>query len=375
MKFKLVENIDYEDFSYGILSQYLYDAVDELKNSSLERYIEWFRDNIPDQDKPHEELFITCVRDAYIDLVDSGKINREKTMITSRLKDYIESHADIIEDVAELMKQCPRHLQHELTLVLDKIDDPLNESLFDDAHYWNSPYDNAVFKYINENPDLVDDIETLYQRCSKYLKPSLVKILDHAEVVDSLSVKRAKYLLQTYDPLVLMNVIRDKDDTFRGNSAFDALEYGVNYWEDLFSDITLNESLNEELLTEATVPAYREMFLELLDALSNNEKFKQLLRTGSVNIHHIDSKYKDRKASTNHPFNIAVMSKRAHDILSGWNKSVKNRIKDDLKQRDAFTKNFYRIQEEMPDEVFDIHTCLPDFVIEIILNNNVTELV
>ena len=129
----------------------------------------------------------------------------------------------------------------------------MNESLFDDAHYWNSPYDDAVFKYINENPDLVDDIETLYKRCSKYLKPSLVKILDDAEVVDSLSVKRAKYLLQTYDPLVLINVIRDKDITFGGNNAFDALEYGVNHWDNLFSDIILNKSLNAELLTIKTM--------------------------------------------------------------------------------------------------------------------------
>ena len=129
MKFKLVENIDYEEFSYSVLSQYLYDAVDELKNSSLEQYIKWFRDNIPDQDKPHEELFITCVRDAYIDLVDSGKINREKTMITSRLKEYIESHTDIIDDIDELMRQCPGHLQHELKIVLSKLDESLNEEL------------------------------------------------------------------------------------------------------------------------------------------------------------------------------------------------------------------------------------------------------
>lgn len=129
MKFKLIENIDYEEFSYDVLSQYLYDAVDKLKNSSLERYIEWFRDNIPDQDKPDEELFVTCVRDAYIELVDSGKLNKEKTMITSQLKEYIESHTDIIDDTDELMRQCPEHLQHELKIVLNKLNESLNEDM------------------------------------------------------------------------------------------------------------------------------------------------------------------------------------------------------------------------------------------------------
>ena len=155
MKFKLIENIDYEDFSYGILSQYLYDAVDELKNSSLQRYIEWFRDNIPDQDKPHEELFVTCVRDAYIDLVDSGRINREKTMITSRLKEYIESHTDIIEDTNELIRQCPKHLRYELKIVLSKLDESLNEELLIEkttTHYELGKH--LMADIVNTNKDL-----------------------------------------------------------------------------------------------------------------------------------------------------------------------------------------------------------------------------
>ena len=253
MKFKLIEKFDE---TRSMVQEYMYDAMDELNNASLEEYIQWFKSELTYYDNDVER----SVTDAYIEACDYGMIKGvDKTRLTSELKEYIKSHTDIIDDIDELMKQCPGHLQHELKLVIDTAN--------------------------------------------------------------------------------------------------------------------LNESLNEGLLTESTVPAYREMFLQLLDALSDNEKFKQLLHTSPINIHHIDSKYKHRKASTNHIVNIAIMSKRAHDILSGWNTSVKNRITDKTDQEVAFTNNFYRIQEQMPNEVFDIYTCLPDFVVEIILNNNVTELV
>ena len=116
MKFKLIEKFD--DTRWYV-QEYLYDAIDELKNASLEEYIQWFKSELTYYDDRVER----AVTDAYIEACDSGMIKCvEKTRLTSELKEYIESHKDIINDTDELMRQCPDHLQYELKIVLSKLD-------------------------------------------------------------------------------------------------------------------------------------------------------------------------------------------------------------------------------------------------------------
>lgn len=122
MKFKLIEKFDE---TRSMVQEYMYDAMDELNNASLEEYIQWFKDNLTAYPEDIEQ----AVTDAYIEACDYGMLKGvEKTRLTSELKEYIESHIDIIEDTDELMKQCPGHLQHELKIVLSKLDESLTEA-------------------------------------------------------------------------------------------------------------------------------------------------------------------------------------------------------------------------------------------------------
>ena len=137
MKFKLVETYnDYElDDLRDLVQEYLYDAVDELKSASLETYLGWFTEQLEEYDVDYEALK-QVVTDAYIDLIDYKKIKGTKTMITSDLKDYIEQHADLLDNnIDELINQCPGYLEHELELVLSKLNESLNEELLtEDRH-------------------------------------------------------------------------------------------------------------------------------------------------------------------------------------------------------------------------------------------------
>ena len=120
MKFKLIEKFDE---TRSMVQDYMYDAIDELNTASLEDYIQWFKDNLT----AYPENIEQDVTDAYIEACDYGMIKGvEKTRLTSELKEYIESHTDIIDDTEELMRQCPGHLQHELKIVLSKLDESLN---------------------------------------------------------------------------------------------------------------------------------------------------------------------------------------------------------------------------------------------------------
>ena len=117
MKFKLVEKFDE---TRSMVQEYMYDAIDELNNASLEEYIQWFMSELTYFDDEVKQV----VTDAYIEACDYGMIKGvEKTRLTSELKEYIESHTDIVNDTDELMKQCPVHLQHELKIVLSKLDE------------------------------------------------------------------------------------------------------------------------------------------------------------------------------------------------------------------------------------------------------------
>ena len=126
MKFKLVENYDYYvDEARLLVQEYAYDAIDELKDASFDTYFKWFFDNIGYEEDP--AILKQAVKDFYIEAVDSGKIKRPKTMITSQLKDYIESNSNLLDNVDALINNCPEHLRHELQLALDVAE--LNESL------------------------------------------------------------------------------------------------------------------------------------------------------------------------------------------------------------------------------------------------------
>ena len=68
----------------------------------------------------------------------------EKTRLTSELKEYIESHTIIIDDTEELMRQCPGHLQHELNIVLSKLDESLTEELLTEENSPRNKHKNKV---------------------------------------------------------------------------------------------------------------------------------------------------------------------------------------------------------------------------------------
>ena len=121
MKFKLVEKFDE---TRNMVQEYMYDAIDELNNASLEEYIQWFMSEFTYFDDEVKQ----AVTDAYIEACDYGMIKGvKKTRLTSELKEYIESNTDIIDDTDDLMRHCPEHLRHELQLALDVAE--LNESL------------------------------------------------------------------------------------------------------------------------------------------------------------------------------------------------------------------------------------------------------
>ena len=140
MKFKLVEKFDE---TRSMVQEYMYDAMDELNNASLEEYIQWFKSELTYYDDEVEQ----AVTDAYIEACDYGMLKGiEKTRITSELKEYIESHIDIIDGTDELMRKCPEHLQHELKIVLSKLDESLNEGQSRQQTYANKKFKNNILK-------------------------------------------------------------------------------------------------------------------------------------------------------------------------------------------------------------------------------------
>ena len=165
MKFKLVEKFDE---TRSMVQGYMYDAMDELNNASLEEYIQRFKSELSYYDDAVEQ----AVRDAYIEACDYGMIKGvEKTRLTSELKEYIESHTDIIDDTDELMKQCPGHLQHELKIVLSKLDESLNEELLTES-----------YKQLWSQFDALDDLLTPNIEYDLHHIYNADKSLDHGNV-------------------------------------------------------------------------------------------------------------------------------------------------------------------------------------------------
>ena len=234
MKFKLVEKFDE---TRSIVQEYMYDAMDELNNASLEEYIQWFKDNLTAYSEDIEQ----AVTDAYIEACDYGMIKGvEKTKLTSELKEYIESHKDIIDDTDELMKQCPEHLKHELNIVLSKLDESLNESVLEEA------IRPDLKRFIEQHAELLDEnnIEELYKQCPQELKIPLVRMLNAASLNNIESIKRATFLADFYDDDELIKLVLSVGE--HANDVFDAFDYIINNWDEFFTD----DVLNEELLTE-----------------------------------------------------------------------------------------------------------------------------
>ena len=106
-------------------------------------------------------------------------------------------------------------------------------------------------------------------------------------------------------------------------------------------------------MCEATVPSYRDMLLNLICHVTNNEKLKRFLKDdsyrASVELHHIDREYdsfrkycvKYYKAKNNNHDNLALMPKHLHKLIT------KNRINlDDLTEEDG---------------VFLLRNCIPSW--------------
>lgn len=270
MKFKLVEKFDE---TRSIVQDYMYDAMDELNNASLEEYIQWFKDNLTAYPEDIEQ----AVTDAYIESCDYGMIKGvEKTRLTSELKEYIESHTDIIDDTDELMRQCPEHLQHELKIVLSKLDESFTEQLFESS-YLSIP--KNLTQFIEEHADLLDtDVDQLYLLCPIGLKASLLEVLHIANIdVDKDLVRKVKFLTSEYTNSDLDILVMDNGG-YLGTTT-NNIEYIITNWNKF--DFPKYDSLNESTLEEAIRPDLKrfiEQHAKLLDDNNIEELYKQCPR-------------------------------------------------------------------------------------------------
>lgn len=185
MNFKLVE--DFDD-TREYVQEYLYDAITELGSASLSDYIQWFKDNTDDYDAEIEQ----ALTDAYIEAVDYGTITDvDKTMITSELWSYIDSHEDLLEyDHPALLQQCPQHLHHELKIVLNKLDESLNEDLLTETKVTQNDL-QRIITYVKEQIALnnAEGITSEHLR-SRATDPSHAQLFNRyhsADIIDALN--------------------------------------------------------------------------------------------------------------------------------------------------------------------------------------------
>ena len=272
MKFKLVEKFDE---TRSVVQDYMYDAIEELNNASLEEYIQWFKSELTYYDERVEQ----AVTDAYIEACDYGMIRGvEKTRLTSELKEYIESNADLIDDTDELMKQCPDHLQHELKIVLSKLNESLNEAL-------PSPFKKRLYDFIKEHHDLLNnDVDELYLLCPVGLKRDLVELLNSANIqVNKDLINKFEFLVTEYNPQDLDRIVIDNGG-YVGTTT-NNVEYIITNWDKF--DFPAYKELNEDLLTEATRAPKRIIYearfdtpdaKDAIEIFSDDyDKFKELL--------------------------------------------------------------------------------------------------
>lgn len=299
MKFKLVEQFDE---TRSMVQEYMYDAMDELNNASLEEYIQWFKSELTYYDDTVEQ----AVTNSYIEACDYGMIQGvEKTRLTSELKEYIESHTDIIDDTDELMKQCPDHLQHELKIVLSKLDESLNESVLEEA------IRPDLKRFIEQHAELLDEnnIEELYKQCPRELKIPLVRMLNAASLSDNIHhIKRATFLADFYDDDKLINLVLSVGE--HANDVFDAFDYIMNNWDEFFTD----DMLNEELLTEVQSTAQRNANKRYKNDIN---KIDTTINPADYVVHHLD---KTNKIQLSNGETIQVTDKSNCVLLPKINK-------------------------------------------------------
>ena len=218
MKFKLIEKFDE---TRSMVQEYMYDAIDELNNASLEEYVQWFKSELTCYGDDIEQ----AVTDAYIEACDYGMIKGvEKTRLTSELKEYIESHTDIIDDTDELMKQCPEHLQHELKIVLSKLDESLNEELLTEKFWFKVTHKNPTkrvkdfYLYSNDATDARSSLKHIYELSKgNHAKQSI----DQSVKIDLLSTypNIKDVSIRSFKSIPSMNILSRTDRSFRRDAT------------------------------------------------------------------------------------------------------------------------------------------------------------
>ena len=131
---------------------------------------------------------------------------------------------------------------------------------------------------------------------------------------------------------------------------------------DKLNNIDDNESLTnieEELLTEATVPMYREMLFSILVAVSSDDNFKNFIKNNkdTIQFHHLDGVYEGivrKKASHNNHENIALVTRNAHNKINRLNKTATTAQEK--------INNARKIQAEIQNEVFFLEDYVPKVI-------------
>ena len=185
MKFNLVE---YLDETRDIIQEYMWDAVYELNNAPLDTYIKWFKNNLTAYPTDIEQ----AVTDAYIEAVDYGLIKGvEKTKLTSYLKDFLEAHEHLLDDKDALIAECPGHLQHELKIVLSKLDESLTEQLLTETKVTQTDL-QRIITYVKEQIALnnAEGIPSEHLR-SRATDPSHAKLFNKYHSVDIIAALNA----------------------------------------------------------------------------------------------------------------------------------------------------------------------------------------
>lgn len=121
------------------------------------------------------------------------------------------------------------------------------------------------------------------------------------------------------------------------------------------------ESLQEDVLLEATRPMYREMLFNVLEVVSTSTEFKEFISSSNrdaIQFHHIDGEYEGtliKTAKHNTPDNIAIVTTELHKELTKMNKG---------KTSEEKIANFQKMLYANPGKVFAIQNILPNSIQE-----------
>ena len=219
MKFKLVEKFDE---TRSMVQEYMYDAMDQLNNASLEEYIQWFKSELTCYGDNIEQ----AVTDAYIEACDYGMIKGvEKTRLTSELKEYIESHTDLVDDTDELMRQCPSHLQHELKIVLSKLDESLTEASNSVTKAFSDKVMNGHTSNVRGSDIISDSILTKYNM--RKLPRNQHYVIHHRDGNHKNISQGNEFIMSNIDRGRVHKLVRDRiqSEYFSNKDAHKVLDY------------------------------------------------------------------------------------------------------------------------------------------------------